>query len=161
MIILSETHKDIIIRLNRLTNNQVSIGGSMEDYMLLGYAEKTIGDIDFKVNDDETFQRIKNEFDLPPPKPSYYNRLHDFERRDKYTITIDGVVVDFLVLVVSGEYNFKYEYTEFEGILIRHLEMWCKIKLIKEWISNSIPNDMWAYEKFVKILGKYENINHK
>ena len=35
MEILSHNHKQIIIDLNKITDNKISVGGSIEDYLLL------------------------------------------------------------------------------------------------------------------------------
>ena len=160
MEILSHNHKQIIIDLNKITDNKISVGGSIEDYLLLGKADKPIGDIDFIIDDNETFEKIKNHFDLPERKPSYYSRLCDFEFRDKYTITINGVTVDFLVN--TGESVVCSELTEtvYDDIPIKHGTLKCKIILLENWIRNSIPNDVWAHEKFSKILKKYEGLNN-
>ncbi len=160
MEILSHKHKQIIIYLNQITDNQISVGGSIEDYLLLGEADKPIGDIDFIVDDNETFEKIKVHFDLPESSISYYSRLCDFQIRDKYTLTINGVTVDFLVN--TGDTTVCGELTEtiYDNIPIKHGTVKCKIILLESWIRNSVPNNMWAYEKFSKILKKYENLNY-
>lgn len=160
MEILSNNHKQIIIDLNKITDNEISVGGSLEDYLLLGNADKPIGDIDFIVDDNETFEKIKNHFDLPERKPSYYSRLCEFEFRDKYTIVINGVTVDFLVDTGDSTLCGEIVETVYDNISIKHRALKCKIILLENWVRNSIPNDMWAYDKFTKILKKYEGLNN-
>ena len=58
MEILSHKHKQIIIDLNKITDNKISVGGSIEDYLLLGKADKPIGDIDFIIDDSPLKQGL-------------------------------------------------------------------------------------------------------
>lgn len=161
MDIISKNHLDTIEEINQITDYSVYYGGSLEDYLLLGDSEKPIGDLDVIIYDYESFIRLKTHYNLPDGVPSYFNRMMSLSQI-KHSITLEnGIKVDFMLVTDSPFNKEDYTISIYKGLLIPHLKFEKKVNLLKEWVSLSLPNDIWAYDKFSKILKKYENIDNK
>lgn len=160
MDIISKDHLTTIEEINRITNYEVYYGGSLEDYLLLGESEKPIGDLDVIIYDHESFNKLNDYYNLPNGVPSYFNRMMSLSQI-KHSLTLEnGIKVDFMLITNSPFQTDDYTSSIYKGILIPHLKFDKKVNLLKEWISLSVPNDMWAYDKFSKILKKYEDIDN-
>ena len=159
MDILSNEHKKIIKHLNLITSHRVYYGGSLEDFLLLGYADKPIGDLDVLIYDEDTLNILLEEHDTKNSVPSYFNNLMSHHHM-KNEVFIDGIKID-LLHSPHVDSNMKFTSTIYDGLLIKHRDFSSKVKVLSEWIDKSLPNNEWAYDKFTKILKKYENINNK
>ena len=78
----------------------------------------------------------------------------------KNEVFIDGIKLD-LLHSPHVDSNMTFTSTIYDGLLIKHRDFSSKVKVLSEWIDKSLPNNEWAYDKFTKILKKYENINNK
>lgn len=159
MDIITNTHFKVINEINRVTDFSVCYGGSLEDYLNLGYSTKPIGDLDVLIYDKSLIGILSKQYELTEPKPSYFNHFMG-EKFTKYNTFIEGIKIDFLVSDYDYDENLFIE-TVINGEVIRHRNFQYKIQILKEWIEQSYPNDMWAHEKFSNILKKYEDINNK
>jgi len=161
MDIISKNHFQVINEINSLTNYEVYYGGSLEDYLLLGSTEKPIGDLDVIIYDDTTMDTIKRHFNLDEGVPSYFNRMMRLKQVKHVKYLKNGLKIDFMYVVDSPFIKDDYTTSIIDGIMIPHLKFNNKVKLIEEWIDNSQPNDMWAFDKFSKLLKRYESINNQ
>lgn len=159
MGIISKKHLNIINHINFITNHQVCYGGSVEDYLLLSTADKKVGDLDVLIYDEETFKILSDVYELTPPKSSYFNRFMS-EQFTKYNCIVDDIKIDFLYSNTPFNESLFTE-TVYKGVLIKHRTFDYKKSILREWVDKSVPDDMWANEKFGIILKKYEDFNHK
>jgi len=160
MDIISKNHFQVINEINEITNFSVYYGGSLEDYLLLGSAEKPIGDLDVIIYDDDVMETIKRYFDLTDGTPSYFNRMMMLKQVKYVKYLNNGLKIDFMHVIDSPYTKDDYMISIYYGIPIAHLKFDKKVKLINEWIDNSQPHDMWAFDKFSKLLKRYEDINN-
>lgn len=158
MDIISKDHFKTIKLINKLTDYQVCYGGSLEDYLLLGVADKPVGDLDVLIYDQNIIGILDGFFELTPSKPSYFNNFMT-EKFTKYNTVINNIKIDFLVSDGQMMVN-DFIDSIINGVLIRHRNFEYKKQILKEWVELSVPNDMWAHDKFSKILDKYENFNN-
>lgn len=159
MEILSNNHLKTIKEINQITNDRVFYGGSLEDYLLLGESEKPIGDLDVLIYDTEIINVLSEYYDLTEGKGSYFNRFMS-EKFTKYNTHINGIKIDFLVSDSELEKD-KFTTTMVGEVTIPHRTFSFKTSVLLEWIEKSIPEDLWAYEKFSKILLRYEGTDNQ
>lgn len=159
MDIISKNHLQVIEEINQITNYNVYYGGSLEDYLLLRESEKPIGDLDVLIYSDEVIDILKERYQITNPVPSYFNHFMG-EKFTKYNTVIRDIKIDFLVSDNQIDVSL-FTSTIHKGMLIPHRVFDYKMEILREWVDSSIPNDMWANEKFSKILKKYEDTNTK
>lgn len=157
MDIISKDHLTTIEEINRITDYKVFYGGSIEDYLLLNFSDRPIGDLDVLIYDDSIIDILRSYYDITESVPSYFNNFMN-EKFTKYNTVIRDIKIDFLV---SNSVNKSELFTStiHKGVLIPHRVFDYKKEILKEWVTLSVPNDMWANDKFSKILKKYENSN--
>ena len=159
MDIISKNHFQVINEINEITNFSVSYGGSLEDYLNLLIAEKPIGDLDILIYDKSLIEVLSQKYDLTNPKPSYFNRFMN-EQYTKYNTYINDIKIDFLVS--DDEFSpDRFIDTLINGTIVSHRNFKYKMEVLSEWVELSKPDDMWAHDKFKKILQKYEDINNQ
>jgi|SaaInl0LU_22_DNA_1037365.scaffolds.fasta_scaffold18489_2 hypothetical protein len=157
MDIISNNHLETIREINTITNNQVFYGGSLEDYFLLGGSDKPIGDLDVLIYNPDLINIFSNRYSLTNPKGSYFNRFMG-EKFTKYNTYINDIKIDFLLSHSELDEN-NFTESIFDSVVVPHRTLLFKRTILMEWIEKSVPNDMWAHDKFSKILKKYEGLN--
>jgi len=153
MEVFNESHFKVIDLISEKISGPVYYGGSVEDFLILENAYKPIGDLDIMVYDEKTLNELFNLFDIETEKESYFNRFFS-QKFTKYVTHYNGIKIDILYSEQTIDKN-KHTSTVYKGRQFNHRNREYKIEVLKEWVDKSMPDDLWANEKFSKILKRY------